>query len=168
MVSRGRAKPGGIPLQLCFCLLSALVDDFDIIVEYRGDDRYHVGFHHSRPDVLGASDTDVENALERKIPLPHVHHVLTPALFEYAYQSFDTAIDGEDVPNAGGRCGEVCEMVERVDEGKGRGAVEGSAVVEGGSDADRGLIGVGDAEINLSHVCSGLQQRFDGCYRGGG
>ena len=42
-------------------------------------------------------------------------------------------------------------MVERVDERQGRGAVEGAAVVEGGGDADRGLVGVGDAEVDLTH-----------------
>ena len=46
-------------------------------------------------------------------------------------------------------------MVERVDERQGRGAVEGAAVVEGGGDADRRLVGIRDAEVDLTHVWRG-------------
>lgn len=42
-------------------------------------------------------------------------------------------------------------MVEGVDEWEGRGTIEGSAVVEGGGDADRGFIDIGDVEIDFSH-----------------
>lgn len=44
-------------------------------------------------------------------------------------------------------------MIKRVDQGKRRGAVKGTAVIEGGRDTDRGLVGIRYAEINLSHVC---------------
>ena len=43
-------------------------------------------------------------------------------------------------------------MVEGVDEREGGGAIEGSAVVEGSGDADRGLVDIGDAEVDFSHV----------------
>lgn len=42
-------------------------------------------------------------------------------------------------------------MVQGVDEWKSRGTIESSAVVECGSDADRGFVDIGDAEIDFSH-----------------
>lgn len=42
-------------------------------------------------------------------------------------------------------------MVEGVDQRQGRSAVEGASVIEGGGDADRGLVDVRDAEIDFSH-----------------
>lgn len=51
-------------------------------------------------------------------------------------------------------------MVEGVDERQGGGAVEGTAVIEGGGDADRGLVGIGDAEVDLAHVWTGLVIRL--------
>lgn len=42
-------------------------------------------------------------------------------------------------------------MVEGVDEREGRGAIKGSAVVQGGGDADRGLIDVWDAKVDFPH-----------------
>jgi hypothetical protein len=95
--------------------------------------------------------------LEGQVPLPHVHHVLAPALLEYAYQALNTTIDSQNVPDAGRGCGQIGEMVERVDEREGRCAVESTAVVESGGDADRGLVGVGDAEVDFAHVCWLLQ-----------
>ena len=112
-----------------------LIDDLDVVVENGCDDGHHIGFDHTCPDVLRTTYTNVEDALESKVPFPHVHHVLAPALFEDAYQAFDTAIDSENVPYACRGCGEVGEVVERVDEREGRCAVEGAAVVEGGGDA---------------------------------
>jgi L-fucose mutarotase/ribose pyranase (RbsD/FucU family) len=96
-----------------------LVDDLDVVVENGCDDRHHVGFDDTRPDVLRATHADVEDALEGQVPLPHVHHVLAPALFEDAYQTFDAAIDGENVAYACRGCGEVGEVVQRVDEREG-------------------------------------------------
>ena len=130
----------------------AFVHDLNVVVENGSDDGNHVCLDNPGPHVLRTSHADVEDALEGKVPLPHVHHVLAPPLLEDAYQPLDAAVDGEDVAYAGGGGGEICEVVERVDEGEGGGAVEGAAVVEGGGDADRGLVGVGDAEVDLTHV----------------
>ena len=133
-----------------------LVDDLDVVVENGCDDRHHVGFDDTRPDVLRATHADVEDALESKVPLPHIHHVLAPALFEDAYQALDTAIDGENVPYAGGGGCEVGEVVERVDERERRCAVEGTAVVERRGDAHRRLVDVWDAKVDFPH----LESRF--------
>ena len=43
-------------------------------------------------------------------------------------------------------------MIEGIDKGEGRGAIQGSAIIESCSDMDRGLVDVRNAEINLSHV----------------
>ena len=150
MVSTGAAKASR-PVQLRFGARPALVDDLDVVVEDGSDDGHHVGLDDAGPDILRPSHADVEDALEGQVPLPHVHHVLAPAFLEYAYQTLNAAIDGENVPYAGRGCGEIGEVVERVDEGEGRGAVEGAAVVEGGGDADRRLVGIRDAEVDLAH-----------------
>ena len=42
-------------------------------------------------------------------------------------------------------------MVERIDERQRRRAIESSAVVQGGRDADRCLVDIGDAEIDFPH-----------------
>jgi hypothetical protein len=140
-----------------------LIHNLDVVVENGCNDRHHVGFNHTRPDVLGAAYANVEDALESKVPLPHVHHVLAAALFENAYEALDAAIDGQNVAYACRRRGEVGEVVERVDEREGRCAVEGAAVVEGRGDADRGLVGVGDAEVYLAHVwCCAVPSLWDG------
>jgi hypothetical protein len=139
-------------VHLSFSSCFALIDNFDIVIEDGSDDRHHVGFDDPCPDVLGTSHTDVKDALEGEVPLPHVHHVLAPPFFEDAYQPLDAAIDGENVPYPRrGRC-EVCQVVERVDERERRGAVEGAAVVEGGGDANRCLVGVRDAKVDFTHV----------------
>jgi len=43
-------------------------------------------------------------------------------------------------------------VVQGVDEGEGRGAIERSAVIKGGGDAHGCLVDIGDAEVNFSHV----------------
>lgn len=43
-------------------------------------------------------------------------------------------------------------MVERINERKGRGAIQSSAVIESCSDMDRRLVDIWDAEIDLSHI----------------
>ena len=134
-----------------FGLLSTPVDHFDVIVEYCSDNWNHVCLHHSCPDILRSSDSNIHNALKRQIPLPHVHHILTPPRLEKAYQSFDTSIDGEDVSYPGGGGGQVSEMVERIDERQGRCAIEGPAVIQGRCDADGRLVDIGDAEIDFPH-----------------
>ena len=42
-------------------------------------------------------------------------------------------------------------MVQRVYEGEGGGAVERPSVIEGSGDADRGLVCIGNAEVDLTH-----------------
>jgi hypothetical protein len=89
--------------------------------------------------------------LKSQIPLPHVHHILAPPSLEKAYQSFDAAVDCEDIPYSGGGGREVSEVVEGIDEGKCRGTIEGSAVVEGRGDAHRCLVDIRDTKIDFSH-----------------
>jgi hypothetical protein len=143
------------PLLLCllcfFRLLSTSVNHLDVIVEYCSDDGNHVCLHHSCPHILRPSDSNIHHALERQIPLPHVHHILTPPRLKKAYQSFDTSIDSEDVSYPGRGGGQVSEMIERIDERQRRRAIESSAVIQGGGDADRCLVDIGDAEIDFPH-----------------
>lgn len=110
-------------------LFTALVDGLDIIIEDCSNDGNHVGLNDACADIFCASDSYVDDTLESKIPFPHAHHVLATPLLKDADQTFDTAIDSEDVANTGRRCGKVGEMVERIDEGKSRGAVKGTAVI---------------------------------------
>jgi hypothetical protein len=112
-----------------FGLLAAFVDSFGIIIEDGSDDRDHVSLDDTSADVFRASNTNIDDTLESKVPLPHSHHVLTTALFQNADKTLDTSIDGEDVTDASRRCGEIGEMVERVDEGEGRGAIERTAII---------------------------------------
>lgn len=109
---------------LCFLgLLAAPVHDLDVIVEYRSNNWHHVRFHYSRADILRSSDPNIYNALKSQVPFPHVHHILTPPCLEKTYQSFDAAIDGQNVSYSGrGGC-EVCEVIERINERKGRGII---------------------------------------------
>ena len=83
-------------------LLSAFFCHFDIIVEDGSNDGYHVSFHNAGPDALGASNSYVDNTLKGEVPFPHVHHVFAPALLEDADEPFNSAIDGQNVSNAGG------------------------------------------------------------------
>jgi len=46
-------------------------------------------------------------------------------------------------------------MVERVYEWEGGCAIKSSAVVQSGSDTDRGLVDIGNAEIDFSHFEEG-------------
>ena len=88
----------GIRFMLCFLsLLAYPFDDFDVVVEDGGDDGNHICLNNAGSDVLSASYTYVDHALESKIPLPHVHHILAATLLQDADQSFDTAIDSENV-----------------------------------------------------------------------
>lgn len=137
---------------LCFLgLLSTSVNHFDVIVEDCSNDRNHVCLHDSCAHILRSSDSNIDHALKRKIPLPHIHHVLTPPSLEKADQSFDASIDREDVSYAGGGGCEVREMVERIDERQCRGAIKSSAVVQGCSDSHRCLVDIGYAEIDFPH-----------------
>jgi len=141
-------------------LLPALFDGLYVVVEQSSNDGDHVCFNDSCAHILRASDADVDDALKGKVPLPHVHGVLASALFQYADQAFDTAIDGEDVAYAGGGGGEVGEIVERVYERQRGGAVESATVVEGRGDADGCLVRIWYAEIVLPHdCCSGGDSR---------
>ncbi len=143
-----------------FRLLAAFLDDFDVIVEDGGDDRDHVGFNDPCPNGLGASDSYVHNTLESQIPLPHVHHVLAPALLQDAYQPLDASIDGEDVSDASRRGGEIGQMIKRVNQRQGRGAIESTSIIQGGRDSHRRLVDVGDAEVDFPHlVPSGEETR---------
>lgn len=42
-------------------------------------------------------------------------------------------------------------MVERVDQGKGRSAVKGTAVIQGGGDSHRCLVDIRNTEIDFPH-----------------
>jgi hypothetical protein len=101
---------------LCFLrLLSTSVNDLDVIVEYGSDDWDHVGLHHSCSHILRTSDSNINDALKSEIPLPHIHHILTPACLEKADQPFDASIDSQDVPYPSGGGGEIGEMIQRID-----------------------------------------------------
>lgn len=141
----------GMALLRLLGLFTALFNDLDVVVEDSGNDGDHVGFDDACPDGLGAPDADVDDALEGQVPFPHVHHIFAATLLEDADEALDAAIDGEDVPDAGGGGCEVGQMVEGVDEREGGGAVECTAVVEGGGDAHRRLVDVGDAEVDFPH-----------------
>ena len=91
--------------------------------------------------------------MEGEIPLPALHHVLwSAALLEDADQSLHSAIDSEDVSDACRGGGEVREVIERVDEWKRGCAVQSAAVVQGCGDADRSLVGIGNAEVDFPHL----------------
>lgn len=99
-----------------FGLLAAFFNDLDVVVENGCNDRNHVSLNDSSTHTFRTTDPYVDNALESEIPLPHIHHILTPSLLQYAHEPLDTAIDGEDVSDSSRGSGKVCEMVERVDE----------------------------------------------------
>jgi hypothetical protein len=80
-------------------LFAALFDDFDVVVEDGSNDRDHVSLHNACAHVFRATNADVDDTLEREIPLPHAHHILAPTLFENADKAFDASIDSEDVAN---------------------------------------------------------------------
>lgn len=76
-----------------FGFLAALLDNFNIIVEYSRDDRDHISLDHPSPYVLSPTNSYVNNTLESEIPFPHVHHILASPLFQNAYQPLDATID---------------------------------------------------------------------------
>lgn len=141
----------GVALLSLLGLLPALFNHLDVVVEDGGNDGHHVGLDDACADGLGAPDADIDDALEGQVPFPHVHHVFAATLLEDADEALDAAIDCENVPDAGGGCCEVGEVVEGVDEGEGRRAVQCTAVVEGGGDAHRRLVDVGDTEVDFPH-----------------
>jgi hypothetical protein len=106
--------------------------------------------------TMSASTTRVRTASEPLTPMLTIHWKAKFHFHENAYEALDTAIDCEDVAYATGRGCQVCEVVQRVDEREGRGAVKRSTVIEGGGDADGRLVCVRDAEVDLAHVCAGL------------
>lgn len=132
-------------------LLSAPVHDLDVVVEDGSNNRDQISLNDPGADVLRATDANVDHALESEVPLPHIHHILAPPLLQNAHQPLDAAIDSQDISYPRRGRGQVGEVVERVDEREGGGAIEGSAVIEGSGDANGGLIDVGDAEIDFSH-----------------
>jgi hypothetical protein len=89
---------------LVLCLLSlfaAFIDDLDVIVENRGDDRDHVSFDNTRSHIFRPADTNIDHALKCQVPLPNSHHILAATLLEDADKALDAAIDSEDIANAG-------------------------------------------------------------------
>ena len=44
-------------------------------------------------------------------------------------------------------------MVEGVDERQSRGTIEGSSIIQGGGDAHRRLVDVGDTKVDFPHRC---------------
>lgn len=129
-------------------------NDFDVVVEDCGNHGDHISLHHPSPNSFCAPNAYVDDTLESQIPLPHVHHVFAATLLQDADQPFDAAIDGQDVADASRRCCEVSEMVERVDQGQGRRAIEGASVVKGGGNAHRRLVDIGYAEVDFPHLGS--------------
>ena len=123
----------------------------DVVVQKGGDYRDHVGLDDSGADLFRASHTTVDDTLKGQTPLPHFHDILAPALLEDANESFDAAINGENVAYSSRRGSEVGQMVERVNQREDGGAVERSAIVEGGGDVDGSLVHVRDTEIDLPH-----------------
>ena len=101
------------------CLLTTLINSLGVVIEDGSDDGDHIRLNNAGADVFRASDADIDDTLESKVPLPHSHHIFATALLQNADKTLDAAIDGEDIADASRRCGEIGEMVERVDEGEG-------------------------------------------------
>jgi hypothetical protein len=95
-----------------------LVHHLDVIVKDGGNHRNHVGFDHSGPNTFRAADTDVDDTLKRETPFPHFHQILAPALLQDTHKPLNSAIDSQNISNAGGRGCEVCKMIERVNQGQ--------------------------------------------------
>jgi hypothetical protein len=82
-------------LELDICVLSTLVDHANVVLQNRGNDRDHISFHHSGSHTFGATDSNIDDALESEVPLPALQEILCiPALFEDADQPLNAAIDG--------------------------------------------------------------------------
>ena len=109
---RLRAPEWTLASVLDVCPLSAFLDDLEVVVQDRRNNRHHVRFHYSCTNGLRAAYANIDYTLERQIPLPHLHHVFTPTLLENAYQPLDTAIDGEYISYSTRGCREVCQVVE--------------------------------------------------------
>lgn len=131
--------------------MADLVKDLQVVVENGGNDWDHVGLDDSGPHGLGASHANVDDALKGETPFPHLQEVMISALLEDADETFDATIDSENITDAGRRSREIGEMIQGVDQGEGRSAVESAAVVQGGSDIDSGLVDIGDAEVDFPH-----------------
>lgn len=145
-------------------LFAALIDSLDVVVEDCSNDGDHVGLDDTGTDIFRASDADVDHALKSEIPLPHAHHIFAATLFKDADKTLDATIDSEDIADTCRRRSEVGEMVERVDEGESRSAVEGTAVVQGGGDAHGRLVNIGDAKVDFPHDCESI--RWTGLVKG--
>jgi hypothetical protein len=99
-----------------FSLFSASINHFDVVIEYCSNDGNHICFYHPRPDILRASDPNIDNALESQIPFPHIHHIFASPRLEKAYQSLNTSIDCQDVPYPCGGGRQICKVVQGIDE----------------------------------------------------
>jgi len=80
-----------------------------------------------------------------------MHLIFTPPLFQDADKPFNASIHSQDISDSGRGSGKICQVVEGIDKGKGGGAVQGSAVIEGGGDMDGSLVDIWDTEVDLSH-----------------
>ena len=104
-------------------LLPALLDDFDVVVQNCSNDWDHIGLDNPRTHILGAANANIDNTLEGKVPFPHAHHIIATTLLQDADKTFDASVDGKNVADSCRRCGEVSEMIERVDEWQCRRAI---------------------------------------------
>lgn len=66
------------------CSLTALFDDLDVVVEDCCNDRDHISFDNTSPDTLRATNTNIDNTLEGKVPFPHAHHISAATLLQDA------------------------------------------------------------------------------------
>lgn len=105
-------------------------------LEHADGDGYHAGFDDPCPDTLAAADADVDNALESQTPLPYCLHLLDGKSTklgrrglwdgsEDANETLETSIQCDHFSDAWRGRGEIGEMVERIDERQGGGAVDG-------------------------------------------
>jgi len=78
-------------------LLLTQLDNLHIVVQEGCNDGHHIGFDYSCPYCLGTANSYIHDALKGEIPFPHFHRIGAPALFEDADQSFNSAINGEDI-----------------------------------------------------------------------
>lgn len=64
--------------------LLTLFDNLDVVIQDGSNHWDHIGLHNPSPDGLRSPNTDIDDALEGKVPLPHAHHILAPTLLEDA------------------------------------------------------------------------------------
>jgi len=82
-------------LELDIRIVSTLVDHANVVLQNCSNDRDHISFHHSGSYAFGATDSNIDDALESEVPLPALQEILcVSALFEDADQPFNAAIDG--------------------------------------------------------------------------